>query len=339
MDLIRFAKPTVGKLDNITLQPVSKGNLSSFLAWVHGDLNAADLSAVRNEYDQRMRLIACPAPLEIIANDQRVAGAYLSCLPGNLAMLGAVRADSERQSLGSLAIETLVGQLRETMPSCQIQATVNQPDPQSGHMIASAGFRLLTTVEQWWIDPNLIDNPVLVGRASSKGNLSLIQRNEVRSFSSKSSVRESNKLIWRPALELSRRSFLRLFQETLEDTLDCPELSQLRSTDQSIDSFLLGRKLRQCRLWQVAWLNRRPVGCLLLSQHGQGLVELVYMGIAASQRGQGLGAQMIQRAKEIASALGASTLVLAVDMRNSPALRIYQQAGFQLHRRLQVYWL
>jgi predicted GNAT family acetyltransferase len=48
---------------------------------------------------------------------------------------------------------------------------------------------------------------------------------------------------------------------------------------------------------------------------------------------------MILRAKEMAAALGVSTLVLAVDIRNAPALRIYQQAGFQLHRSLQVYWL
>jgi RimJ/RimL family protein N-acetyltransferase len=339
LDLIRFAKLTVGKLDNITLQTVSKSDLSSFLAWVHGDLNATDLSVVRNEYDQRMRLIPCPAPLEILASDQRVAGAYLSCLPGNLAMLGAVRADSDRQSLGSLAIKSLIGQLRDTMPGCQIQATVNQPDHQSGQMIASAGFRLLTTVEQWWIDPNLIDSPVQGGSARGKVNSSLNQRNEARYTSSKTRVSESTKMSWRPAHELSRRSFLRLFQETLEDTLDCPELSQLRSIDQSIDSFLLGRKLRQCRLWQVAWLNRRPVGCLLLSRHGQGVAELVYMGLAASQRGRGLGPQMILRAKEMAAALGVSTLVLAVDIRNAPALRIYQQAGFQLHRSLQVYWL
>ena len=58
-------------------------------------------------------------------------------------------------------------------------------------------------------------------------------------------------------------------------------------------------------------------------------LEVVYMGVAPSARGAGVGDALLERAVKVASTVGASTLALAVDERNAPARRLYQRWGFR----------
>ena len=142
---------------------------------------------------------------------------------------------------------------------------------------------------------------------------------------------------WTAAARLSLAELEQLLAETFEQTLDCPELNGLRSHCDVLQSFLMGRSLDECRLWQVLWSGPRPVGCLLLTQHENSILELVYMGLIPAARGVGLGRLLVQQAKSRGVELGCSLLVLATDVGNAPAIETYTRSGFHFHRRLNVY--
>ena len=82
-------------------------------------------------------------------------------------------------------------------------------------------------------------------------------------------------------------------------------------------------------LWSVAVREAQPVAVLLLSRLArQEAVEIVYMGVAQVARGTGVADAVMRRAVEAAGRVGANTLALAVDLRNTPARKLYGRWGF-----------
>ena len=55
--------------------------------------------------------------------------------------------------------------------------------------------------------------------------------------------------------------------------------------------------------------------------------EVIYLGLTPAARGRGLGRKVIEHAVELAAPC-VSRLELAVDVRNTPALRLYENTGF-----------
>lgn len=128
--------------------------------------------------------------------------------------------------------------------------------------------------------------------------------------------------------------FIRALELSYQQSLDCPELTALRSTPdvlaghRSVGAF-------DPSLWLVACDGTEPVGVLLMSRIArQAGMEIVYMGVAAAARGRGVGDALLARAMEEAGRCGANHLALAVDKRNGPARRLYARWGFvELVRR------
>ena len=90
--------------------------------------------------------------------------------------------------------------------------------------------------------------------------------------------------------------------------------------------------------WYFVCDEGRDVGALLLANHPtSGNWELVYMGATPSARGAGLGKQIVEFALDAAFRADVEQLVLAVDVDNDPAIRIYRAAGFQEWNRCSVY--
>ena len=124
----------------------------------------------------------------------------------------------------------------------------------------------------------------------------------------------------------------RLFQEGIERTyaqsLDCPELTGLRSTAEVIAGHrAVG--LFDPSLWFAALRQKEPVGVILLSRMSvPQTLEVVYMGVAQPARGTGVANALLRRAVDAGDRLDATTLALAVDQRNAPALRLYDKWGF-----------
>jgi mycothiol synthase len=132
-----------------------------------------------------------------------------------------------------------------------------------------------------------------------------------------------------------------LFHATLlasyEDTLDCPELNDVRSAAEIIAGY---RGMDGCdpRRWWLAWHQGRPVAVLILTEHASANTwDLTYLGVVASARGRGVGRTLTSKTLREAQAAGAIQVTLTMDLRNEPARRLYNSFGFTLYDRRQVY--
>lgn len=276
------------------------------------------MAGIESEYRFRQKICWHPQPIEALFNGQRVAATYFSCLPGDLAMLGGVRAVTGAENLAADLVRSQIQSILQRPVKPHIQAAIADSEPASQEIVRAAGLQPLTAVDQLWI--SLVDEHITQPIEEAP-------------------LRRQPEFQWRPASEISLLRFERLLGATFDGTLDCPELNDMRSNRQVLQSFLMNRSLRRCPHWFTLWQRNQPVGCLLLLAHHKELVELVYMGLVPQARGQQLGQAIIQQAKWTANQLGATMLVLAADVRNTPAIKTYKQCGFQFHRRLQVYWI
>lgn len=124
-----------------------------------------------------------------------------------------------------------------------------------------------------------------------------------------------------------------MFREALEatyiDSLDMPELEGLRS----LDDVLAGHRAAGRFVPDYWLLGRLPdepqaLAVLLLSGHpSRSSWEVAYLGLSPAARGRGLGHAALEHAFELVRS-SADRLELAVDVRNTPACRLYESAGF-----------
>jgi ribosomal protein S18 acetylase RimI-like enzyme len=123
--------------------------------------------------------------------------------------------------------------------------------------------------------------------------------------------------------------FVDAISRSYRQSLDCPALSGLRD----MEDVVAGHKATgdfDPALWQLLVGNEHPLGVVLLSRIPQtDAMELVYLGLAPEARGRGLGRLLMQEAVHLVLADSRRRLSLAVDSRNSPALKLYFQMGMQ----------
>lgn len=133
------------------------------------------------------------------------------------------------------------------------------------------------------------------------------------------------------------RRLQRVVSSTYVETLDCPELDGMRSMADVLAGYQQTGD-HDPALWFYLRAEGADVGALLLTEHrASKQLELMYMGIVPEARGQGFGKLAVQAAQKIARMRSADRLVLAVDARNDPAKRIYEQAGFESWATRVVY--
>lgn len=146
--------------------------------------------------------------------------------------------------------------------------------------------------------------------------------------------------------------FARAIERTYEGTQDCPELNGSRTGEQALTSHTLSGSFDP-KLWRVYSQDGEDVGIALLSPHSdstqdssegssdQRVWEIVYLGVAASHRNRGLAKRMLADMLQLAHDGGADEVMLGVDIRNEPAIRLYEQFGFRsfdnrkVHARLR----
>jgi len=68
--------------------------------------------------------------------------------------------------------------------------------------------------------------------------------------------------------------------------------------------------------------------------------DLSYLGVVPGKRGRGLGRQLAAKALRETQRAQAMRLTLAVDVRNTPARKLYADLGFQEfdHRDVYLYF-
>lgn len=131
-------------------------------------------------------------------------------------------------------------------------------------------------------------------------------------------------------------SFAATVHATYSGSCDCPEIGPLRP----IDDVLAGHRAAgrfDPRLWELALVADAPAGCILLSEVGDDLLEVVYMGVVPAWRGRGVGDLLLRRALWHARARRRARVTLVVDERNAPALRAYARLQFRSVAERVVY--
>jgi ribosomal protein S18 acetylase RimI-like enzyme len=119
----------------------------------------------------------------------------------------------------------------------------------------------------------------------------------------------------------------RLLGRTYEGSLDCPQIDGLRTPEEAIEGY---RAQGDGSHWCIVRCASADVGCHFLADFPDNdQMELVYMGLAPEYRGRGWGRLIVEEALWRARAAGRSRMVLAVDRRNAPAVRMYEMAGFE----------
>lgn len=123
--------------------------------------------------------------------------------------------------------------------------------------------------------------------------------------------------------------FAQLVEQTYESTCDCPELNGSRDGWESLESHRHSGS-HSPDLWRLFRHKGQPAGLLLLTEHPPEAVwEIVYFGVAPQFRGKGFGKRVLEAGTDLARKRGILEIVLAVDVRNSPAMRLYEQLTFE----------
>ena len=142
-----------------------------------------------------------------------------------------------------------------------------------------------------------------------------------------------------PYRDAERDLFVDLLRETFRDSQDCPEMRAVQSAERSLASIeATGTSGTTHWLRFAAAANpEESIGLVLLTEQPTlNAWELAYLGLRPPHRRAGLAASMLTHALQ--EAVAADTLLLAVDMRNAPALKLYRRAGFVAFDRQEV-WL
>ncbi len=130
--------------------------------------------------------------------------------------------------------------------------------------------------------------------------------------------------------------FATTLERTYVGTLDCPELNGRRT----IEEILAGHRAQgkfHPDFWWLTLDGDVPVGVMLLVEMPDETTwELAYLGIVPEYRRRGLGRAMTLHALHALRARSAGQMLLAVDERNAPALRLYETLGFEEVERNQV---
>jgi mycothiol synthase len=147
-----------------------------------------------------------------------------------------------------------------------------------------------------------------------------------------------HRLVWSPFEPAAGTEFRSLLQATYASSLDMPELEGARSLDDVIEGHRSAGRFvpDRWRLGQVPGETDTAVILLLSEIPDRDAWEVVYLGLTVSARGRGLGLAAIAHALDLARP-HVSRLELAVDIRNLPAFRLYESAGFVSFDRRSVH--
>ncbi|MEM9352820.1 MAG: GNAT family N-acetyltransferase [Planctomycetota bacterium] len=228
---------------------------------------------------------------------------WLQMLPGRTGVLWPPRPD--RHAARSI-LESTSSQAREAGLSLA-QTLVDPRDAQRRQLLAETGF------------PHLVDLDYLGAPADT------FPREQ-----------PATPLRFQTVGEEARDRMTSAVDETYIDSLDCPKLSGVRSTGDVLEGYKHQGE-HDPDLWFTASADGEDVGVLILARHPSPVIELVYMGVVPSARGNGWGHDIVRFAQWRSRENHAERLVLAVDASNEPALRMYTRAGFQRFQSKSVH--
>jgi GNAT superfamily N-acetyltransferase len=257
-------------------------------------------------------------PIRVKTN-ARGCVAYLLVYPGKLAMVGGVAPASDlrsEQELNETAflLRSLVESVRDEVELTQAVTFPAEFDAEFDawrrRCFQIAGFQPIAVLKQCALDcanaPVELDSLSHVAKTASSP-LSFVP--------------------WTRELD---SEFVRLVDQTYDGTWDVPELNGVRSTSATLEGYArTGLDSGSIRKWWLIGHRDHYVGCLLVCRHSPKLSELLYLGIVPEVRGKGVSGAVMKFLLDWCREQGVGRILLAVDARNTPALKLYERFGFE----------
>ena len=124
---------------------------------------------------------------------------------------------------------------------------------------------------------------------------------------------------------------------TYEGTLDCPEVSGVRTVEETMEGHR-AQGVHDPSHWWLAWLDNNPAGVLLLAETPDlDAWDVSYVGVVPELRGRGVGRALMRKAILQARMSEAGQITLSVDARNRPAAALYRGLSFREFDRREVF--
>jgi mycothiol synthase len=146
-----------------------------------------------------------------------------------------------------------------------------------------------------------------------------------------------NRYTYKTYAQCNHALFHKVLLQTYVDTLDCPEVNGVREIQEIIEGHR-SQGLFDPERWWLAFDASVPIGVILLTEvldwNGW---DLSYLGVVPAYRRQGAGREFTRKALLEASQANAGQLTLALDVRNTPASRLYRSMGFTFFDEREVY--
>lgn len=339
--------------------------------------NQIVLQLMRHDKMQRGTLPPPTKPI-VSKSSERGSSAYLLFYPGRLSVLGAVSPPERRLELPPVLTTDCTAEiscdatdtaqlLRELVHEYRPQVDLLQAVLHLGSMSAEkqswsrecfqlAGLTQLTCLAQFELPVSAQAAGLELRGDSDKG---CEQRETIPSTPKSTDIWRTNAgeirfVEWED--ELTPR-LCATVERTYKATLDVPELDGYRSTPDTLHGYLASSPASEPKWWLVQW---RPIiqeteetsndhihpaessfqdcGCLLTSVHDETTLEVVYLGVVPELRGRKIGSLLLQFLSDYCLANRIERVLLAVDLRNSPAIKIYEKFGFKKIGEAEVWY-
>jgi mycothiol synthase len=295
----------------MTISAVEPPELAAALALLSGsdeDAGHAFRLAARGELEASDVLVA--------RRDGAIIGAvFASRVPGGVAVVWPPRAADD----GPIVEDELANAALTHVAGARVaQAFLPPEEAGRGAPLLRAGFRHVTRV--WQMSLPLAATRQRPGSPGSARDLDPAAGSSTATRSAGASRVTVNRYP-----DCSPSTFHAALIRAHDDSLDCPELHGVLSPDEMLAGYR--DSAPDPSGWWLAVADNRPAGVLLL--HGE---QLTFLGVVPECRGRGVGRRLLDLAVERADGL-----TLIVDVRNVPAIRLYQSAGLEIVGAREVF--
>jgi ribosomal protein S18 acetylase RimI-like enzyme len=316
---------------------------SDWVRWCHADQSQSDIDATvltlidlsdRSKY--RIPIISTH-----VEEQGHVAAGYVVLYPGALGSLGKLRFCAQQDSGKAPTVERIE---REMLTSV-IRTLCDAALEQGAELVQAISQLNADSVTDWsCVSFAELDSARDLALASAGMNpvakLLQMERDEVRRPLASPTI-QNGKLGFKQHDEISTRDWHAIIEATYIETLDIPELNGVRTIRNTLAGYASTQpRMKQPRIpgtWWVIQDDCVNIGCLLLTPSDDQHCELTYLGLAPTSRGKGHSRAIMDHLDSWATSHGIERMTLAVDIRNTPAIRLYQSRGFVAERFVQAW--
>jgi ribosomal protein S18 acetylase RimI-like enzyme len=322
---------------------MNRRNWTHWVRWCNSDQPIESIDSLVMALIELTQCSKYPNPIvtAFIEEEEFLAAGYLILYPGELGSLGNMRFQSRKEStadaIGELAMVALA----------QIAKTLFQSAMEQGAEIVQAISPLLpgesSLASRSPFTPYDLARETALEAAGMRPVAKLVQmeRNCYESLNAPSveiphPLKREGQLEYLAHDSISESRWHELIEQTYVDTLDVPELNGLRQTKSTLEGYASTLRGTSKPWWAIRSMGL-PIGCLLLTPMDEETCELTYIGLIPTSRGKGISKSIMEFVSRWSERQGVRRMTLAVDVRNTPAIRLYQSCSYSATRFVQAW--